>query len=146
MTRMICLRASSDCKRLTKHENTGLGWVIAASRSVCDTPGISQVAFGEALGVTFQQVQKYEKGTNRVSASRLSDVARILGQPVSYFFGNEQGQHSVDQETGDVAQFVGSGEGLALNRYYTRITDARVRRKFLALVTTLADADLADSN
>lgn len=39
MTRMICLRASSDCKRLTKHENTGLGWVIAASRSVCDTPG-----------------------------------------------------------------------------------------------------------
>ena len=38
MTRMICLRASSDCKRLTKHENTGLGWVIAASRSVCDTP------------------------------------------------------------------------------------------------------------
>ena len=133
MTRMICLRASSDCKRLTKHENTGLGWVIAASRSVCDTP------------VTFQQVQKYEKGTNRVSASRLSDVARILGQPVSYFFGNEQGQHNVDQETGDVAQFVGSGEGLALNRYYTRITDARVRRKFLALVTTLADADLADS-
>ncbi|MBZ4138364.1 helix-turn-helix transcriptional regulator [Agrobacterium sp. GD03638] len=107
--------------------------------------GISQVAFGEALGVTFQQVQKYEKGTNRVSASRLSDVARILGQPVSYFFGNEQGQHNVDQETGDVAQFVGSGEGLALNRYYTRITDARVRRKFLALVTTLADADLADS-
>ena len=107
--------------------------------------GISQVAFGEALGVTFQQVQKYEKGTNRVSASRLSDVARILGQPVSYFFGNEQGQHNVDQETGDLAQFVGSGEGLALNRYYTRITDARVRRKFLALVTTLADLDSADS-
>lgn len=41
MTRMICLRASSDCKRLTKHENTGLGWVIAASRSVCDTPSNS---------------------------------------------------------------------------------------------------------
>lgn len=106
---------------------------------------LSQEKLGERLGITFQQVQKYEKGTNRVSASRLSDVARILGQPVSYFFGNEQGQHNVDQETGDVAQFVGSGEGLALNRYYTRITDARVRRKFLALVTTLADADLADS-
>ena len=45
MTRMICLRASSDCKRLTKHENTGLGWVIAASRSVCDTPFHSLILY-----------------------------------------------------------------------------------------------------
>ena len=49
MTRMICLRASSDCKRLTKHENTGLGWVIAASRSVCDTPMKNHPHPGELL-------------------------------------------------------------------------------------------------
>ncbi|MCB8835790.1 helix-turn-helix domain-containing protein, partial [Escherichia coli] len=48
--------------------------------------GMSQTALGTALGITFQQVQKYEKGTNRVGASRLSDMARILGVPVSYFF------------------------------------------------------------
>ena len=52
--------------------------------------GMSQTALGTALGITFQQVQKYEKGTNRVGASRLSDMARILGVPVSYFF--EDGQ------------------------------------------------------
>lgn len=103
--------------------------------------GLSQAEFGEALGVTFQQVQKYEKGTNRVSASRLSQVCRILGQPVSYFFGAEESEHTGNQETGEVAQFVGSSEGLSLNRHFSRIPDAAVRRKFLALVVSLADGD-----
>ncbi len=103
--------------------------------------GISQAAFGDALGVTFQQVQKYEKGTNRVSASRLSQVSRILDQPVSYFFGSGQSEHTGNQETDEVAQFVGSSEGLSLNRHYARISDTRVRRKFLALVISLADGD-----
>ena len=55
MTRMICLRASSDCKRLTKHENTGLGWVIAASRSVCDTPIIGTVALFNAARSAYRK-------------------------------------------------------------------------------------------
>ena len=57
MTRMICLRASSDCKRLTKHENTGLGWVIAASRSVCDTPVLDYAQSGSITGTYCQQFQ-----------------------------------------------------------------------------------------
>ncbi|NTF72823.1 helix-turn-helix domain-containing protein [Rhizobium rhizogenes] len=106
--------------------------------------GMSQMALGEALGVTFQQVQKYEKGTNRVGASRLSDVARVLGVPVSFFFGDEQGKHGEngDQETDVVAQFVGTGEGLALNRSFAKIPDIGVRRKIVALVKTLADEEL----
>jgi transcriptional regulator with XRE-family HTH domain len=58
--------------------------------------GMSQTALGTALGITFQQVQKYEKGTNRVGASRLSDMARILGVPVSYFFEDGQAPGSLN--------------------------------------------------
>ena len=105
--------------------------------------GMSQTALGTALGITFQQVQKYEKGTNRVGASRLSDMARILGVPVSYFF--EDGQtHDAAGDSGEsdlITQFVGSSEGLALNKAFAQIPDVGIRRKVLSLEKALADEE-----
>lgn len=105
--------------------------------------GMSQTALGTALGITFQQVQKYEKGTNRVGASRLSDMARILGVPVSYFFENGQShdETGVSGESDPITQFVGTTEGIALNRAFALIPDVGIRRKVVSLVKALADEE-----
>ena len=108
---------------------------------------MSQEKLGEALGITFQQIQKYEKGTNRVGASRLQQISKVLGVPVSFFFEDAPGD---DVPAGGMAEanssayvvdFLSSSEGLQLNRAFARITDARVRRKIVDLVRTLADAE-----
>ncbi len=106
--------------------------------------GMSQTALAEGLGITFQQVQKYEKGTNRVGSSRLQATANILGVPVSFFFEDGQGV-SADAEGSDtkageeITQFLSSTEGLALNRAFTKVQDANVRRKIVNLVKMLAN-------
>ena len=106
--------------------------------------GISQQALAAALGITFQQVQKYEKGSNRVGASRLSQIAQALDVPVSYFFGGtqaaaEDGTAShVNGETNEVALFLTSIEGVALNRAFTNIRSKVVRQKVVSLVKALA--------
>ena len=108
--------------------------------------GISQEALGEALGITFQQIQKYEKGTNRVGASRLQAIATILGVPVSFFFEDAPDMPSAaaggfreDNATSYVVDFLNSAEGLQLNRAFVRIADAKVRRRVVDLVKALAD-------
>lgn len=107
--------------------------------------GMSQEKLGENLGITFQQIQKYEKGTNRVGASRLQAIASILGVPVSYFFedapGLEKGASkglAEDASSTYVVDFLNTPEGLQLNRAFVKIADAKVRRKILDLVKTLA--------
>jgi transcriptional regulator with XRE-family HTH domain len=106
--------------------------------------GMSQEKLGESLGITFQQVQKYEKGTNRVGASRLQAISSILDVPVAFFFENAPGGHgeakgfSEDSSTTFVVDFLNSAEGLQLNRAFARITDPKVRRKVIELVKTLA--------
>lgn len=108
--------------------------------------GMSQEKLGEALGITFQQVQKYEKGTNRVGASRLQNIAAILGVPVAFFFEDAPGD-TVDAAQGGVNEssstyvvnFLSSAEGLQLNRAFVKISDARVRRRIIDLVRALAD-------
>jgi transcriptional regulator with XRE-family HTH domain len=107
--------------------------------------GMSQEKLGERLGITFQQVQKYEKGTNRVGASRLQAIASILDAPVSFFFEDAPGQgsgqtggFSEDNGASYVVDFISSSEGLQLNRAFVRITDPKVRRKIIDLVRTLA--------
>jgi transcriptional regulator with XRE-family HTH domain len=107
--------------------------------------GMSQEKLGEKLGITFQQVQKYEKGTNRVGASRLQAIASILDTPVSFFFEDAPGQEnrqskgfSEDSATSYVVDFISSAEGLQLNRAFVRITDPKVRRKIIELVRTIA--------
>jgi transcriptional regulator with XRE-family HTH domain len=111
--------------------------------------GMSQEKLGELLGLTFQQVQKYEKGTNRIGASRLYQIAQFLGVPVQFFF-EDLTEDMAKARTGDVPgfgerdnapyvmDFVSSAEGLELNRSYSRIADPRVRKRILELVRCLA--------
>lgn len=110
--------------------------------------GISQEKLGERLGLTFQQVQKYEKGINRIGASRLFELSRVLGVPVQFFYedapatGSQQSaapgfaERSSDSH---VFEFLSSREGLELNRAFSRITDPKVRKSVLDLVRSLAD-------
>jgi transcriptional regulator with XRE-family HTH domain len=112
--------------------------------------GMSQEKLGENLGITFQQIQKYEKGTNRVGASRLQAIASILEVPVSFFFADAAGRETADvtglsegKSANFVVDFVSSGEGLQLNRAFARIGDPKIRRRIIDLVKALA-ADDAD--
>lgn len=103
--------------------------------------GFSQSKLAEALGVTFQQVQKYEKGTNRVGASRLQAIAAVLAVPVSSFFesNGEPVEHQPPLEN-DFAVYLASPDAVELNSAFAKIEDNEVRRKVVALVKTIADA------
>ena len=116
--------------------------------------GMSQEKLGEKLGLTFQQIQKYEKGINRIGASRLFDLAQVLGVSVQFFYE--------EAPTGQVARFVADGfaerpaessiveflrsrDGLELNKAFVRIADVRARRAIVELVRSLAaDDDVLD--
>jgi transcriptional regulator with XRE-family HTH domain len=111
--------------------------------------GMSQEKLGELLGLTFQQVQKYEKGTNRIGASRLFQIAQYLSTPVQFFF-DDIASDVMSRTEGSTAgfaerdaapyvmEFVSSAEGLELNRSYSRIVDQRIRKRILELVRCLA--------
>jgi len=110
--------------------------------------GMSQEKLGESLGITFQQIQKYEKGTNRVGASRLQAIASILGVPVSFFFEDAPGGNSgqgpgfaEDSSANYVVDFLNASEGLQLNRAFVKISDSKVRRKVVELVKALSADD-----
>lgn len=110
--------------------------------------GMSQEKLGEALGITFQQIQKYEKGTNRVGASRLQHIATVLKVPVSFFFEDapgtpEEAAGFSEQPHSYVVDFLSSSEGLALNKAFVRIRDPRVRRRVVDLVQVLSGEDEA---
>nr|WP_229714573.1 helix-turn-helix transcriptional regulator [Aquisalinus luteolus] len=113
--------------------------------------GMSQDKLGEALGLTFQQVQKYEKGVNRIGASRLFHISKILGVPVQFFyddFGDEAGLGLGFAEGEESAAPAASGsefmdllstpEGVQLCKSFASIKDPQVRRKIVDLVRTLA--------
>ncbi len=111
--------------------------------------GMSQSALAGRLGITFQQVQKYEKGANRVGASRLQAIASILGVEVSSLFANA----TPDGDPANPAlgtinamqTFVASNEGFSLNQAFSRIKSAAVRRSIVALVTSLAATEAAEN-
>ena len=108
--------------------------------------GMSQEKLGESLGITFQQIQKYEKGTNRVGASRLQAISGILGVPVSFFFEDAPGHSTANgfaetQTTDYVVDFLSSTEGLQLNRAFVKIRDPKVRRKIVDLVKALGASE-----
>jgi transcriptional regulator with XRE-family HTH domain len=103
--------------------------------------GMSQEKLGEALGLTFQQVQKYEKGTNRIGASRLQQIADVLRVPIEFFFEGVPHVTSVaasDVAPGYVADFLSTSEGVQLTRAFVRITDPKVRRRLISLVKAMA--------
>ncbi|WP_075997794.1 helix-turn-helix domain-containing protein [Salaquimonas pukyongi] len=107
--------------------------------------GLSQEKLGDALGITFQQIQKYEKGANRVGASRLQEISRVLKTPVAFFFEGAPGQDTSDagfKETSSanyVVDFLSSNEGLQLNRAFVKIEDPKVRKKLVELAKALAN-------
>tara|TARA_R110002020_G_scaffold475558_1_gene710904 strand:- start:17207 stop:17611 length:405 start_codon:yes stop_codon:yes gene_type:complete len=107
--------------------------------------GMSQEKLGEHLGITFQQVQKYEKGTNRIGASRLYAIAKALGVEISYFFDQydavepDFGELEPNTEHKDVSRFLVSREGLALIRAFSKIESPKIRRSFVNLAKTLSN-------
>jgi len=108
--------------------------------------GMSQEKLGDALGITFQQIQKYEKGTNRIGASRMQQIAAALKVPVSFFFEDAPAPEGIVAAgmaeagaTSYVVDFLSSPEGIALNRAFVRINNPAIRRKIVEMVRTLAE-------
>jgi transcriptional regulator with XRE-family HTH domain len=106
---------------------------------------MSQEKLGEKLGLTFQQVQKYEKGTNRIGASRLQHISQILKVPVSFFFDGVSGNSKQNEDGSSkapvadyVSDFLSSSDGLALTKAFTNIKDSRLRRRVVDLVEEIA--------
>lgn len=106
---------------------------------------MSQEKLGDELGITFQQVQKYEKGTNRVGASRLQAIANVLEVPVSFFFEDapdiapkSNTGLSDSNSTDYVLDFLSTSEGLQLNRSFIQIKDPKLRRSVVDLVKSMA--------
>jgi transcriptional regulator with XRE-family HTH domain len=108
--------------------------------------GMSQEKLGDALGLTFQQVQKYEKGTNRIGASRLQQISQILQVPVAFFFEGaphlaggpppEGTEHAPSPAY--VSDFLATSDGLSLTKAFMRIPDAKLRRRIVDLVQQIA--------
>jgi transcriptional regulator with XRE-family HTH domain len=106
---------------------------------------MSQEKLGDALGLTFQQVQKYEKGANRIGASRLQQIANILQVPVAFFF---EGAPSPEAYPTDgigellspnyVSDFLATSDGLALTKSFMRIKNPKLRRRIVDLVEQMA--------
>ena len=114
--------------------------------------GMSQEKLGERLGLTFQQVQKYEKGVNRIGASRLFDLSQVLQVPIQFFYEEAPGtlDHSgTDTSRGfadrngesTIVEFLNTRDGLELNKAFVRINDIKVRRSIVDLVRSLAGED-----
>src|SRR6058998_944535 len=105
---------------------------------------MSQEKLGDALGLTFQQVQKYEKGTNRIGASRLQQISHILQVPVAFFFDgaptSDPALDSADKSvsTAFLSDFLTTSEGLALTKAFVRIKEPKLRRCIVNLVEEIA--------
>ena len=108
---------------------------------------MSQEKLGDALGLTFQQVQKYEKGTNRIGASRLHQIAKVLGVGIDFFYdgapqlGPVEGGFAETPGSGYVADFLGTNDGVRLMKAFLKVGDAKVRRRIVDLVRALAGED-----
>jgi transcriptional regulator with XRE-family HTH domain len=102
---------------------------------------MSQEKLGDAIGLTFQQVQKYEKGTNRMGSSRLVQIANVLKVPVTFFFEGTPGQSKLDGKAPSpayVSNFLATSDGLALTKAFMRIKDAKLRRSIVKTVEVIA--------
>ena len=105
--------------------------------------GLSQEKLADALGLTFQQIQKYEKGTNRISASRLQAISQILDAPVHFFFEGGPQSAKGGQALGDspspayVTDFLTTADGLALVKAFVQIKDASLRRSIVRMVQAI---------
>jgi transcriptional regulator with XRE-family HTH domain len=113
--------------------------------------GMSQEKLGEGLGLTFQQIQKYEKGTNRIGASRIHQISEILQVPVSFLFEGSPGSAAAAKNFDEapspayVADFLATSEGLALIRAFTRIPSIKLRRAIVDMVELIGGREEANS-
>jgi transcriptional regulator with XRE-family HTH domain len=104
--------------------------------------GMSQEKLGDALGLTFQQVQKYEKGTNRIGASRLHRIAQVLEADTSFFF---EGSPTSGDASGTtpaptyVQDFLATSDGLALTKAFQLLPSNRLRKRVVALVEEMVE-------
>ena len=105
--------------------------------------GMSQEKLGDMLGLTFQQVQKYEKGMNRISVARLVEIAKILGVDIHFFFNGIKADlgFAEDSAPSYVADVMGTPEGLQLVRNFTSIKNPKIRKSIVQLVASLASQD-----
>jgi transcriptional regulator with XRE-family HTH domain len=102
---------------------------------------MSQEKLADAIGLTFQQVQKYEKGTNRMGSSRLQQIANVLKVPVTFFFEGGPDQSKLDgkaQSPAFVSNFLATSDGLALTKAFMRIKNAKLRRSIVKTVEVIA--------
>jgi transcriptional regulator with XRE-family HTH domain len=116
--------------------------------------GMSQEKLGESLGLTFQQIQKYEKGVNRIGASRLYELGKALGVSVAFFYEDAPGLGGtiVNPPVGFaespsesyIVDFLSTRDGLELNKAFARITDPKVRRSVVDLVRSLAGEEIGN--
>jgi transcriptional regulator with XRE-family HTH domain len=108
--------------------------------------GVSQERLADDLGLTFQQVQKYERGANRVSASKLYEIARSLQTPVAFFFEGlndptQAASHEEAMPDTSVHDFLMTNEGLELAAVFPKVKTPRLRRRILDLVRAIANED-----
>lgn len=112
--------------------------------------GMSQDKLGDSLGLTFQQIQKYEKGVNRIGASRLFEIAKVLEIPIQFLFEDFDSftntpygfaENAPDSDSSMLMDFLSSPEGIQLCRHFAQIEDPRVRRRVIDLVKTLSDKE-----
>jgi transcriptional regulator with XRE-family HTH domain len=138
-------RAGAQQGRKPNPMDTHVGSRVRLRRMVI---GMSQEKLGERMGLTFQQIQKYEKGTNRVGASRLYQLSQILDVPVQFFFEDAPLHVTGRTNVGGFAEskteaylldFLNSRDGLELNRAFVKITDPKVRKRVVELVRALSE-------
>ena len=142
------MNTTVDQERVPNPVDLHVGARIRMRRKIL---GVSQERLADDLGLTFQQVQKYERGANRVSASKLYEIAKTLQIPVSFFFEGlaDPTTNEVD-EVGAAAErvvteFLNTPEGLELAEMFPKIGRGRVRRQVLDLVRAVADDEGADT-
>ena len=102
---------------------------------------MSQEALGKQLGITFQQIQKYEKGSNRIGSSRIHQISEILGVPVASLFENLSGQkaHGADNLMNEFVEFLGTSLGQRLVQCFMRIPDKNVRNNLTRLIESISE-------
>jgi len=126
-------------------------WVGARIRVRRKLLGISQAQLADAIGLTFQQVQKYERGSNRVSSSKLYEIAGKLEVPIAYFFhGLPDAAVGVDEDVGasnrKLAEYLATPGALELLRAYSQVRQPSVRRRFIALLATASETLAANTD
>jgi len=137
---------SSDAERHPNPVDLHVGARIRMRRKIL---GVSQERLAEDLGLTFQQIQKYERGANRVSASKLYEIAKSLQSSVAYFFeglADTTGEGVAEGGEPYVHDFLMTSEGLELAGLFPKITRPKVRRRILELVRSMAEEDAASGD